>query len=32
VPTAWNVKLAERCGWELRLPCLPNFARMRFVK
>jgi signal peptidase I len=32
VPTAWNVKLAERCGWELRLPCLPNFARMRFVR
>ena len=32
VPTPWNVKLAERCGWELRLPCLPNFARMRFVK
>jgi signal peptidase I len=32
VPTAWNLKLAERCGWELRLPCLPNFARMRFVK
>jgi len=32
VPTPWNVKLAERCGWELRLPCLPNFGRMRFVK
>lgn len=32
VPTPWNVKVAERCGWELRLPCLPNFARMRFVK
>ena len=32
VPTPWNVKLAERCGWELRLPCLPNFARMRFVR
>lgn len=32
VPTPWNAKLAERCGWELRLPCLPNFARMRFVK
>ena len=32
VPTSWNVKVAERCGWELRLPFLPNFARMRFVK
>lgn len=32
VPTPWNVKVAERCGWELRLPCLPNFARMRFVR
>jgi signal peptidase I len=32
VPTPWNAKVAERCGWELRLPCLPNFARMRFVK
>jgi len=32
VPTSWNVKAAERCGWELRLPCLPNFARMRFVR
>jgi signal peptidase I len=32
VPTPWNVKVADRCGWELRLPCLPNFARMRFVK
>ena len=32
IPTAWNVKAAERCGWELRLPCLPNFARMRFVR
>jgi signal peptidase I len=32
VPTPWNVKAAERCGWELRLPCLPNFARMRFVR
>jgi signal peptidase I len=32
VPTPWNVKVAERCGWELRLPCLPNFGRMRFVK
>ena len=32
VPTSWNVKVAERCGWELRLPCLPNFARMRFVR
>jgi signal peptidase I len=31
VPTPWNVKVAERCGWELRLPCLPNFGRMRFV-
>jgi len=32
VPTPWNLKVAERCGWELRLPCLPNFGRMRFVK
>jgi signal peptidase I len=32
VPTGWNAKVLERCGWELRLPCLPNFARMRFVK
>ncbi|MBM4020903.1 MAG: signal peptidase I [Planctomycetes bacterium] len=32
VPAPWNVKVAERCGWELRLPCLPNFGRMRFVK
>ena len=32
VPTAWNRTVVERCGWELRLPCLPNFARMRFVK
>ena len=32
VPTPWNAKVAERCGWELRLPCLPNFARMRFVR
>ncbi len=32
VPTSWNVKITERCGWELRLPFLPNFARMRFVK
>jgi len=32
VPTPWNVRVFERCGWELRLPCLPNFARMRFVK
>jgi signal peptidase I len=32
VPTPWNAKVFERCGWELRLPCLPNFARMRFVK
>jgi signal peptidase I len=32
VPTSWNMKVAERCGWELRLPCLPNFARMRFVR
>jgi signal peptidase I len=32
VPTAWNVRVAQRCGWELRLPCLPNFARMRFVR
>lgn len=31
VPTPWNVKVAERCGWELRLPSLPNFGRMRFV-
>jgi hypothetical protein len=31
VPTPWNVKVIERCGWELRLPCLPNFGRMRFV-
>lgn len=32
VPTPWNVKVGERCGWELRLPFLPNFARMRFVR
>jgi len=32
VPTAWNVKLFERCGWEFRLPCLPNVARIRFVR
>jgi signal peptidase I len=32
VPTTWNAKVVERCGWELRLPCLPNFARMRFVR
>jgi len=32
VPTPWNVKVLERCGWELRLPSLPNFARMRFVR
>ncbi len=32
VPTWWNAKVAERCGWELRLPFLPNFARMRFVR
>lgn len=32
VPTSWNVKMGERCGWELRLPFLPNFARMRFVR
>ncbi|MFM1904860.1 MAG: Signal peptidase [Planctomycetota bacterium] len=32
VPTPWNAKVVERCGWELRLPCLPNFARMRFVR
>lgn len=32
VPTSWNAKVVERCGWELRLPCLPNFGRMRFVR
>ncbi len=32
VPTSRNVKVGERCGWELRLPFLPNFARMRFVR
>jgi signal peptidase I len=31
VPTGWSIPL--RIGtWELRLPFLPNFARMRFVR
>ncbi len=31
VPTAWSLPL--KIGtWELRLPFLPNFARMRFVR
>ena len=31
VPTGWSIPL-KISTWELRLPFLPNFARMRFVR
>jgi signal peptidase I len=31
VPTSWSIPL-KISTWELRLPFLPNFARMRFVR
>jgi hypothetical protein len=32
IPAAWNVTVLRWGGWELRLPCWPNFGRMRFVR
>lgn len=31
IPAAWNVPL-RLGGWEVRLPCWPNFGRMGFVR
>ncbi len=32
IPAEWNVTVVRWGGWELRLPCWPNFERMRFVR
>lgn len=32
IPADWSVTVLRWGGWELRLPCWPNFGRMRVVR